>query len=76
MSPSTSLSTLARLKDTFPQPGLAPLRAVAFYTAVLLPFVYLPIVAGGITAESLPIVLGLLGANAVALVLGHDYKRE
>lgn len=53
--------------------GIEPVRALAFYAAIALPFVYLPLLANGVTAEQLSVLVGLLLANAAALVLGHDH---
>ncbi|MFC6785109.1 hypothetical protein ACFQFD_19735 [Halobaculum halobium] len=53
--------------------AVEPVRAVAFYAAIGLPFGYLPLLANGITAEQLTVFVGLLFANAAALVLGHGY---
>ncbi|SHH51944.1 hypothetical protein [Halobaculum gomorrense] len=53
--------------------AVEPIRALAFYAAIVLPLVYLPLIANGITAERLTIIAGLLLANAAALVLGHGH---
>ena len=53
--------------------AVAPIRAAAFYVSIALPLVYLPLLAGGVTADRFAVLLGLLLANAAALVLGHDY---
>lgn len=56
--------------------AVKPLRAVAFWLAVVLPFAYLPILAGGIANEAeLVTFLALMAANAAALLVGHDYHR-
>lgn len=48
-------------------------RATAFWTAVALPFVYLPLLATG-TATDYPLAIGaLLALNAVTLLFGHGY---
>jgi hypothetical protein len=52
------------------------LRFVAFWTAALLPFAYLPLVATGFV-ERQPLAFGgLLVVNAVAFRLGHGYRRD
>lgn len=70
----------SRLKDTVTQftgagrtAAVEPARAVAFYAAIALPFVYLPLLANGVTTGQLTVLVGLLLANAAALVLGHGY---
>lgn len=51
-------------------------RAVAFWLAIALPFLYLPLLAGGLDgkAEAFAFV-GLMVVNLVALVVGHEYGR-
>ena len=51
----------------------APLRFVAFWTAIALPFLYLPLLIGGLTGGEPTVFGALLLANAGALVVGHDY---
>jgi len=53
--------------------GIEPVRALSFYAAIVLPFVYLPLLANGVTSEELSVFVGLLLANAAALVLGHGH---
>ena len=52
-----------------------PARAVAFWLAIGLPAVYLPLFA--IEVRWLPswIVFVLLGINVVALLVGHPYRQ-
>lgn len=51
-----------------------PIRAGAFWSAVLLPFCALVLLASGLssTVEYL-LFVSLVAANVVALVVGHDY---
>jgi len=53
----------------------APLRFVAFWLAVALPFLYLPLLATGLDGARPTVFVGLLLVNVVALVLGHDHHR-
>jgi hypothetical protein len=84
MSPSTTPSESTRLERVLPQAkrllnsprDRLPVRAVSFYLAIGLPFVYLPMIAGGLSVENAPLVLLLLAANAVTLVLGHGYGAD
>ena len=75
MSPSTPTNTDGhgrRLAISLPR----PLKAVAFWAAVLLPFFMLALVVGWAATPSHYLVLaGLLCANVLALVVGHDYGR-
>jgi hypothetical protein len=52
-----------------------PLRALSFWTAVLLPLAYLPLVADGLGAGEPTVLLALVVVNAAALVLGHGHAR-
>jgi hypothetical protein len=52
-------------------------RAMAFWTAVLLPFSYVPLLATGL--DSVPVALTfvvLMAVNVCALVLGQSYGRR
>lgn len=51
------------------------LRFVSFWTATLLPFAYLPLLATGFVERHPFAFGGLLLANAVAFRLGHGYRR-
>jgi hypothetical protein len=52
-----------------------PLQALSFWTAVLLPLAYLPLVADGLGAGEPTVLLALVVVNAAALVLGHGHAR-
>lgn len=54
-----------------------PLEAMAFWAAVALPFVYLPLLVTGLdtTAEAIA-VAALVTAHVLALVLGHRYRSD
>lgn len=55
---------------------LAPIRTVAFWTAVALPFLYLPLLATGLEETTTTAAfVTLLAANAVALLVGHSHRR-
>ena len=54
---------------------VAPLRFLAFWVAVALPFLYLPLLVGGLQGQQLTVFVGLLLANVVALVVGHEYRQ-
>lgn len=54
-----------------------PVEALAFWSAVALPFVYLPLLLGGFDDLTGALTfVGLLLANFVALYLGHDHRRD
>lgn len=53
------------------------LRALAFWSAVVLPFLHVPLVTTGLASPSeRHAFLVLLALNAVALYAGHPYGRE
>ncbi|MDS0240856.1 MULTISPECIES: hypothetical protein [Haloferax] len=54
----------------------APLRFVGFWAAVALPFLYLPLLFGGLEASEFTVFGVLLALNALALVIGHNYARS
>lgn len=55
----------------------APLSWVAFYSAIALPAVYLPLLATGIeTTDWLILFFGLLGLHLASLVGGRSYGSD
>ncbi|WP_144904036.1 hypothetical protein [Halobellus captivus] len=53
-----------------------PLRFVAFWSAVALPFLYVPLLLGGLDGSEPTVFLTLFAANVVALLVGHGYQRD
>ena len=52
-------------------------RALAFWTAVVLPFLHIPLLASGLEASSeWYAFLTLLALNAAALYVGHGYGTD
>lgn len=52
------------------------LRAVCFWLAIGLPFLYFPLLVHGFAGPNDPIAFGvLLVLNVVALLVGHDHRR-
>jgi hypothetical protein len=54
---------------------LRVVRFVGFWTAVLLPFVLLTLLATGVAAEQPLVAGGLFAVNLAGLVLGQNYNR-
>jgi hypothetical protein len=55
---------------------LAPVRAVGFWAAIGLPFLYVPLLLTGIeTRYETMASLSLVVLNVAALVVGHTYRR-
>jgi hypothetical protein len=73
MSPSTPTNdrgVLPAEESSVP----APVKAAAFWAAVILPFCSLALLAGGLeTPVDYAALVGLVTANVVALVVGLDY---
>jgi hypothetical protein len=75
-STATDRPLVARLR-TVPESILATCRAAGFWTAIALPFLYIPLLfAGPDTQAELVAFLGLLCVNVVALFFGRSYRRE
>jgi hypothetical protein len=56
---------------------LWPINRVAFWAAVVLPFLHLPMLATGLTTETQTLAfVVLLVSNVVALVVGHPSHVE
>ncbi|WP_248896504.1 hypothetical protein [Haloplanus halobius] len=78
--PTDRLPRLDELADAWPlERGLdavaTPLRFVAFWAAVALPFLYLPLLIGGLQGEQATAFVALLSVNVAALVIGHEHGR-
>ena len=70
--PADLVALVGRLRSLL----VKPVVALSFWLAVLLPLVHLPLAATGLeTTSELTRFLGLLGLNAVALVVGHGHRR-
>ncbi|USZ67682.1 hypothetical protein NGM10_13220 [Halorussus salilacus] len=69
---------LAALARTYREHALTqPIQIVGFWSAVALPFLYLPLLVTGISSEAeLLTFVGLLALNLAALLAGHGHKRE
>lgn len=82
-SPSVSHERASRVREVVQSQSLqhgarlvaAPLRFVGFWAAVALPFLYVPLLLGGLQgSETLAFGL-LLATNALALVVGHGHAQ-
>jgi hypothetical protein len=52
-----------------------PVRLLGFWSAIVMPFVILSLLATGAAEQSPALVGGLVAANVAGLVLGKEYKR-
>ena len=56
---------------------LRPIEAFAFWTAIVMPFIYLPLLLTGVETPSEAIAFGVLvAAHVVALVVGRRYTPD
>lgn len=54
---------------------VSPVRRIAFWIAIVLPFTYLPLLATGIeTTQTLLAFLVLVSLNVCALIVGHSHR--
>ena len=74
-SPFTSGFETTDPGDALRNAVVVPLRALSFWTAVLLPLAYFPLVADGLESGETSVLLVLVAVNAVALLLGHEHAR-
>lgn len=74
----SELSSLREAEaSTIRQTVVRPVHAVAFWIAVVLPFLYVPLLASGLSEPAtMNAFFGLLAANAVALLVGHPHLRD
>jgi hypothetical protein len=56
---------------------LTRIKRAAFWAAVVLPFLHVPLIATGLDhAVTQVAFVALLVANVIALLVGHQYQRE
>lgn len=80
MSSSSTNELVALLNQSVPalsESLLVPIRALAFWTAIVLPFLYIPLLLSGLQTSSTQVAFGaLVACNMVALLIGHSYSRS
>ncbi|MHB9286746.1 hypothetical protein ACKVMT_06860 [Halobacteriales archaeon Cl-PHB] len=80
MSSSTSNDVMSALQTVVEDESerlVDPLKGVAFWAAVALPFLHLPLLAAGLATEGRTMAfVALLTMNVAALLVGHPYHRE
>ena len=56
---------------------LNPIKQFAFWSAIVLPFLYLPLLATGLESQSVLIAfVVLVSLNVCALLVGHRYGTD
>jgi len=74
-APSTRVAQLSGLDiESLQSSVVAPVRFVGFWTAVFLPFVYLPLLFTRLDGPTLTAFLALLALHAVSIVVGRKYN--
>lgn len=63
--------TLETLRDAV----LPPVRAAAFWTAIALPLIYIPMLTTGVVWEHPFALLALFLLNGFALLVGHGHRQ-
>lgn len=74
----TAQETAPLLRETLESVAVLlalPVQFVSFWVATLLPFTYVPLLATGVATAHPTGFAALVGANALAFVLGHPYKQ-
>lgn len=81
MSNSSRTDRTALLEDLPTVPSAHALRkpvtGAAFWAAIALPFLHLPLLATGLeTTTGIAAFLILVGLNVVTLLIGHSHRRD
>ncbi len=75
MSSATPFDTSLKPDRSLQSAVEYPFRLLGFWSAIVLPFVILSLIATGVAQQSPTLLAGLLSANIAGLVLGKDYNR-
>lgn len=75
-TPSLDERIPLRIDSQFLQRLYGPVQFVSFWSAIALPFLYAPLLVGGLPEDRMGLFAILLLANAVAFVAGHGYGQE
>jgi len=78
MSSSSAYELLAQFDEFLPEFDeslVSAVRGIAFWTAIALPFLYLPLLITGLNSGATRIAfVALVACNAVALLIGHSHR--
>lgn len=80
--PSPSITDPQSLREavkglSLPRLVARPVKVLAFWTAIVLPFLHLSLLATGLESQSMTLAfIGLVTLNVGALWLGHPYGQE
>ncbi|AUG47943.1 MULTISPECIES: hypothetical protein [Haloarcula] len=77
MSSSSAYELLAQFDESIPEfdePFVSAVRGIAFWTAIALPFLYLPLLVTGLhSGATRTAFVALVVCNAVSLLVGHSH---
>ena len=80
MSSSSAYELLAQFDESIPEfnePFLSAVRGFAFWTAIALPFLYLPLLITGLNTGATRIAfVALVVCNVVTLFIGHAHRGD
>ncbi|EMA16452.1 hypothetical protein [Haloarcula marismortui] len=80
MSSSSAYELLAQFDDSIPEfdePFVSAVRGFAFWTAIALPFLYLPLLITGLNSGATRVAfVALVVCNAVTLFMGHAHRGD
>lgn len=76
MTPSTTDHGRSRVWEQFGEMLARTVRAMAFWSAIALPFLYVPLLVRGLAGQEAVAFAALVVANVLALVVGHDHRRD
>ncbi|ELZ98864.1 hypothetical protein C440_00870 [Haloferax mucosum ATCC BAA-1512] len=74
--PSTSDSVTLDSASTLGRIAFEPVETIAFWSAVALPLVYLPLLAGGFESGQFTLFIGLIALHVAMLALGRGHGQE
>ena len=75
-SADDSAATLLTFANSAAETLTRPFEFAGFWSAVVLPFVYAPMLVGGVAAGRQMTFIALIALHAVALVAGHGYRND
>ncbi|WP_115865239.1 hypothetical protein [Halorussus litoreus] len=75
-SADESTSSHTELARSLRKTATNQFRFAGFWSAVLLPLAYVPMLIGGVAGSQPSLVAALMALHAAALVAGHDYRKD
>lgn len=73
-SPFPRTESTSTLESLFQSVAVRPAQFVGFWAGVLAPLAYPPLLVGGLTNQSLFLLVGVVLVNVVGLMLGRGYR--